>query len=299
MAIKKRRAGGVSGRVRRGWEVVTTSLALLTGVYLILTTIEPTRIVLERYVGKLDLQGLVALVAVMLEIATIAIYQHGRDVRELKALVTERERQDVTHSLTDVLAATGQPGIGRRARRLEVLGLTLNTTWPALATWLTSGERPHGWHVTLYGLDPDFVARSGELPAEWAGEARRSQERIRSFLTEEADELARRRITVELRAYACVPIVHGFRFGDGTVFLSYLQWTENGRIRPFEFYDRIGTDDRSPRAGHYRDLFDSWLHRAVTKQVRPAGSPDGQRQDARQHGHRGGGDDGVHRDQRD
>ncbi|MFJ8962294.1 hypothetical protein ACIRG5_23175 [Lentzea sp. NPDC102401] len=57
MAIKKRRArGGVSARVRRGWEVVTTSLALLTGVYLILLTVEPTRIVLERYVGKLDLQ---------------------------------------------------------------------------------------------------------------------------------------------------------------------------------------------------------------------------------------------------
>jgi hypothetical protein len=268
VAIKKRRAGGgISARVRRGWEVVTTSLALLTGVYLILLTIEPARIVLERYVGKLDLQGLVALVAVMLEIATIAIYQHGKDVRALKTLITERERRDVTHSITDVLSAVEQTGAGRRARQVEVLGLTLNTTWPALATWLTSQAQPHGWKVTLYCLDPDFIARSGELPAEWAGEARRSQKRIRSFIAEEADYLARHRISVELRAYACVPVVHGFRFGDGTVFLAYLQWTENGRIRPFEFYDRIGTDDRSPRAGHYRDLFDGWLHRADVKRV--------------------------------
>ncbi|WP_245822421.1 hypothetical protein [Lentzea waywayandensis] len=251
--------------------MVTTSLALLTGVYLILITIEPTRIVLERYVGKLDLQGLVALVAVMLEIATIAIYQHGKEVRALRALLTERERQDVTHSITDVLSATARTGTGRRARRVEVLGLTLNTTWPALATWLTSNAQPHGWQITLHCLDPDFVARSGELPAEWAGEARRSQQRIRSFLAEESDYLARHRISVEIRAYACVPVVHGFRFGDGTVFLSYLQWTENGRIRPFEFYDRIGADDHSPRAGHYRDLFDSWLHRAETKRVTAAG----------------------------
>jgi hypothetical protein len=268
VAIKRRRTGGgVSARVRRGWELVTTSLALLTGVYLILITIEPTRIVLERYVGKLDLQGLVALVAVMLEIATIAIYQHGKEVRALRALMTERERRDVTHSITDVLAATARTGTARRARRVEVLGLTLNTTWPALATWITSRDQPHGWQVTLHCLDPDFIARSGELPAEWASEARRSQQRIRSFLAEEADYLSRHRIRVDLRTYACVPVVHGFRFGDGTVFLSYLQWTENGRIRPFEFYDRIGNDDRSPRAGHYRDLFDSWLHRVGTKRV--------------------------------
>ncbi|WP_329790990.1 hypothetical protein V1227_03415 [Lentzea sp. DG1S-22] len=272
MAIKRRRVrGAISARVRRGWELVTTTLALLAGVYLVLTTIEPTRIVLERYVGKLDLQGLVALVAVMLEIATIAIYQHGRDVRALRALITERERRDVTHSLTDVLAVMGATGTGRRARQVEVLGLTLNTTWPALAAWLTSNDPPHGWKVTLHCLDPDFLARSGELPADWAAEARRSQHRIRSFLADEADDLARRKITVELKPYACVPVVHGFRFGDGTVFLSYLQWTENGRIRPFEFYDRIGTDDPSPRAARYRDLFDSWLHRVGTK---PPGQED-------------------------
>jgi hypothetical protein len=57
--------------------------------------------------------------------------------------------------------------------------------------------------------------------------------------------------------------VHGFRFGDGTVYLAYLQWTETGRIRPFEFYDRLSPDDRSPRTGHYRDLFDNWFTRAA------------------------------------
>ncbi|WP_433268085.1 hypothetical protein ACQPZF_03310 [Actinosynnema sp. CS-041913] len=257
----------MSTRIRHVWEAVTTALALLTGIYLILTTIEPTRVVLERYVGKLDQQGLVALVAVMLEVATIAVYQLGREVRSLRAAVTTRAGEDVTHSIADVLAAARWDAVGRRRRRVEVLGLTLNTTWPMLATWLTSHDRPTGWHLTLYCLDPAFVERSGELPAEWSGEARRSQERIRSFLDEEGDELRRRGITVELKAYACVPIAHGFRFGDGTVFLSYLQWTDNGRIRPFEFYDRVAPDDTSPRAGHYRDLYDSWLARAEAKVV--------------------------------
>ena len=259
----------MSARIRQIWEFVTTSVALLAGAYLILITIEPTRLVLERYVGKLDLSGLVALVGVMLEVTTIAVYQLGREVRGLRSRLAGVERDAVTHSLTDVLARLNHDAGGRRHRRLEVLGLTLNTTWPILAGWLTSHERPGGWHVTLLCLDPDFIAGSGELPAEWAEEARRSMARIRSFTEQEADDLRRRGITVELRAYACVPVVHGFRFGDGTVFASYLQWTDTGRIRPFEFYDRLSPDDTSPRTGHYRDLFDSWYTRAAETRVVP------------------------------
>jgi hypothetical protein len=265
----RRQRRPVSARIRQIWEFVTTSVALLAGAYLILITIEPTRLVLERYVGKLELSGLVALVGVMLEVTTIAVYQLGREVRGLRSRLAGVERDAVTHSLTDVLSRLDHDVGGRRHRRLEVLGLTLNTTWPILAGWLTSHERPAGWHVTLLCLDPDFITGSGELPAEWAEEARRSMVRIRSFVEQEADDLRRRGITVELRGYACVPVVHGFRFGDGTVFASYLQWTDTGRIRPFEFYDRLSPDDASPRTGHYRDLFDSWYTRAAKVRAIP------------------------------
>jgi hypothetical protein len=44
-----------------------------------------------------------------------------------------------------------------------------------------------------------------------------------------------------------VPIVHGFRFGDETVFFGYLQWNDVGRVRPFEFYDRVMPSDSSVR----------------------------------------------------
>ncbi len=268
--MKRRRGRPVSARIRQIWEFVATSVALLAGCYLILTTIEPTRLVLERYVGKLDLSGVVALVGVMLEVTTIAVYQLGREVRALRSRLAGVERDAVTHSLTEVLARLNHDAGGRRQRRIEVLGLTLNTTWPILAGWLTSHVRPVGWHVTLLCLDPDFITGSGELPAEWADEARRSMVRIRSFIEQEADDLRRRGITVELRAYACVPVVHGFRFGDGTVFASYLQWTDTGRIRPFEFYDRLSPDDAAPRTGHYRDLFDSWYTRAAQTRAVPA-----------------------------
>ncbi|MFE3177668.1 hypothetical protein ACFXPA_08525 [Amycolatopsis sp. NPDC059090] len=274
MRRKRRDRPQVSIRVRQIWEIVTTSVALLAGVYLILVTIEPTRLVIERYVGRLELSGLVALIGVMLEVTTIAVYQLGREVRGLRTRLAGVEREAVTHSLTEVLSSLENAATGRRQRRLEVLGLTLNTVWPVLATWLTSHDRPTGWRITLLCLDPDFIDRAGELPGEWAAEARRTTARIRSFLDQEAEDLHRRGIVVELKSYACVPVVHGFRFGDGTVFASYLQWTEGDRIRPFEFYDRLSPDDRSPRTAHYRDLFDSWFTRAATiRGVSDAGAP--------------------------
>jgi hypothetical protein len=259
---RRRRGSAVSTRVRQVWETVTTVLALVTGVYLILTTIDPTRAVLERYLGQLNMQGVVALVGIMLEVATIAVYQLGREVRTLRADLAERVAEEATYSADDILNKLRRESPGRRRRQVEILGLTLNTTWPMLVTWLTSHAKPTDWRITLYCLDPEFVERSGELPHHWAEEARRSMARIQSFLDDEAEDLRRRGLVIEVKPYACVPIVHGFGFGDGTVFLGYLQWTDTGRIRPFEFYDRIAPDDVSPRAEHYRDLFDSWLSRA-------------------------------------
>jgi hypothetical protein len=70
--------------------------------------------------------------------------------------------------------------------------------------WLTSTAKPTDWRITLYCLAPDFVAGSSELPVEWADEARRSLTRIHSFLTEEAEDLRRRKIAIEVnRTRAC------------------------------------------------------------------------------------------------
>ncbi|WP_157357283.1 hypothetical protein [Amycolatopsis nigrescens] len=260
---RKTERTALSTRVRRVWETVTTTLALLTAVYLILNTIEPTRLVLERYVMKLNEQALVAMVAIMLEVAIVAIYQLGRQVRSMRAELTRAEPQ-IYHDLAKVLDTLQVIATeGRRSERtVEILGLTLNTTWPLLAAWLTAREQPSHWRITLYCLDPAFVAGSGELPEHWAGEARRCQQRIRELLADEGEELRHRRVEVDLKSYACLPIVHGFRFGNGDLFISYLQWAETGGIRPFTFYERIPRADTSARANQYRDLFDNWLRRA-------------------------------------
>ncbi|RZQ60264.1 hypothetical protein [Amycolatopsis suaedae] len=254
----------LSGRVRRVWEVVTTGLALITAIYLVLSTIEPTRLILERYVLKLNVEVLTAIVAIMLEVAIIAVYQLGRQVRKLRTELAPRVHGQVVYDVSTVVEAVRRLGAdGRRGERtLEVLGLTLNTTWPQLAAWLTGHESPSRWRITLYCLDPEFAETCDELPGHWSTEAARSAHRVRALLEEEAGDLEQRRITVDLRTYDFVPVVHGFRLGNGEIFLAYLQWSESGRVRPFEFYERIAPEDTSERANRYRDLFDSWLARA-------------------------------------
>lgn len=263
---RKRQAGpNLAGRLGRAWEAVTTALALLTAIYLILNTIGATRTLLERYVVKLDGQLLAAIVAVMLEVVLIAIYQLGRQVRGVRDTVAAQTEDRIAYNVSEVLTTLDEIAERgrRRERSLDVLGLTLNTTWPQILAWLTSHDPPSHWRITLYYLDPDFLAECGELPADWAGESARSQERMREILLREAGEFAQRGIEVTLIPYACVPIVHGLRFGNGAMFLSYLQWSEAGKIRPFNFYERIPAGDTSVRASHYRDLLENWINRAA------------------------------------
>jgi hypothetical protein len=269
----RRRDRGVSFRARKAWEVVTTTLALITAIYLILNTIGPTRLLLERYVVKLNMEILAAFVAIMLEVAIISVYQLGREVRKLNSRIESASNNEIFTDIGSVIrhVQSRSHKLHRRDRRLEVLGLTLNTAWPQLITWLISSRTSH-WRIKLYCLDPDFLRSCAELPDHWADEAERSRGRINRTLQNEEHAIQEQQMQLSVEYYACVPIVHGFRCGNGDVYISYLQWSPSGAPRPFEFYELIPHDDNTERADYYRVLFDNWMERAGVKAV--ASSPE-------------------------
>lgn len=264
----RRRERGISFRTRRIWEIVTTTFALVTAVYLVLNTIGPTRALLEKYVVKLNVEVLAAFVAIMLEVAIIAIYQLGREVRRLTSRLEPdtgtRMFPDIGSVIRHIQAESSQ--LRRRDRSLEVLGLTLNTAWPQLVTWLISSGTTH-WRIRLHCLDPDFLRGCAELPDHWAEEVERIRGRIGRTLEQEKLAIQEQQIQFDVEYYACVPIVHGFRCGNGDIYISYLQWTSSGAPRPFEFYELVRHDDNTERAEYYRLLFDSWLERVTLKAV--------------------------------
>lgn len=114
---RDRESGTLSTRVRRIWEVVTTTLALLTAIYLVLNTIEPTRMVLERHVLKLNVEALTAIVAIMLEVAIVAVYQLGCQVRAMRAELGPRKDTQIVDDVGGVVAAVKR--LSRTGRRSE------------------------------------------------------------------------------------------------------------------------------------------------------------------------------------
>jgi hypothetical protein len=119
----------------------------------------------------------------------------------------------------------------------------------------------------MYSLSPAFAQDSPDLPTAWYEEAKRAQKKVLEDIQTESHALARNRISVTLRQYSCVPVIHGFRFADGDLFVSYIQWSDSGRVHPFSFYERIPPSDESLRAARYRALFNSWIKRVDAHSV--------------------------------
>lgn len=248
--------------LRKLWDVAVNVIAALMTVYLILISIEPSRHFLEKYVGDISIELIAAIVAIMFEIAIITLSQLSRQVKAARLAVEARAPRTAILDVGEVMTELRDRLKDRPSRRkIDVLGLTLNTTWPQIGPILSVEDLPTDCELNLYCLDSGFVVESKDLPDSWSGESARLQQRITEFLDHEAERLIGHRIKVNLKSYCCVPIIHGFRYGDGTLCISFLQWREDGMIRPFAFYERIDPADTSQRADCYRTLFESWIRR--------------------------------------
>lgn len=251
-----------SFNLRKIWDLTVNIVAATMTVYLILISVEPSRHFLERYIGEISIELIAAIVAIMFEIAIVTLTQLSRQVRAARLAVETRTPEAVMHDIGEVMTDMRYRLKDRVARRkVDILGLTLNTTWPQLAPLLNAEDLPSGCELNLYCLNSAFAVESNDLPNGWSDESARLQRRINAFATRDGERLAQNNISIHLRMYSCVPIVHGFRYGDGTLFISFLQWRADGVIQPFVFYECITPKDTSQRATNYRKLFDSWIKR--------------------------------------
>ncbi|SNS89002.1 hypothetical protein SAMN06893096_1107 [Geodermatophilus pulveris] len=160
-------------------------------------------------------------------------------------------------------------------RVLDVLGLTLYTAWPNVRAWLDDHTcLLDGWTIRMRMVDPDILA--GPLrhwfDPHWLDEVRGVLEDVRRYVVENEESLERRGVKLTITTYALVPVVHGFRTGGGTYFISFGRWDDKtGELgRPYQSYEYLPPDDHSPRTCQYKAIFDNWLRRA--DQVPPTSS---------------------------
>jgi len=158
-----------------------------------------------------------------------------------------------------------------RKQSLDVLGLTLQTTWHHICPWINQGVI-RNTKIRLFCLDPAYLRKHPEsISAEWADVAQTQIDSIRRYMVEGAREMHARSVTIELFLNHNFPAMHGFRLGSGELFISFSQWTGEPGARHLDyarqFYERFRANDRSERAEEYRSLFENWIDEGLTRSV--------------------------------
>ncbi|MFL6123750.1 hypothetical protein [Actinophytocola sp.] len=147
-------------------------------------------------------------------------------------------------------------------KQLDVLGMTLYTAWPSVRFLLNRPEL-NGWSVRLAALVHGERRLTPYVPKDWF---RDSRTHLNSILACGRQAPIRERgIKLEPFGYDFMPAVHGFRLGNGDLFISLLLWQTDGKLG-FEgySYEFIPAEDRSPTAETAREVWDTWFTRAVT-----------------------------------
>lgn len=179
--------------------------------------------------------------------------------RRVTPAITGRQHysdpKEMYNALIERAAETSNPD----HRHIDVLGLTLFSAWPELEFFL---ERPEvdRWTVKLATLSKDASAPRQWVPKAWPQESATTVTQVEEFRSRGGREHDH---TVEVFEYHFTPVVHGFRLGNGDVFLSTLRWRD-GLLGKHRFpYDYVPANDISPEADAARALFKNWFDRAV------------------------------------
>ncbi len=149
-------------------------------------------------------------------------------------------------------------------KSLDVLGLTLQSTWPVLAPWI---GRPAtcDWSVNFLIVDPESaLTLEPWLDHTCFSQAEMNCSAIVTYAIENESSLNKKRVSIQLYTYKNIPVVQGFRIGNGELFISIGHWTASGRLAHAQrnYYHFLATD-QTQQACAARALYDNWLRRAI------------------------------------
>lgn len=209
-----------------------------------------------------------ALTLTVLMVVIVSLYYEvkgvGRRIAQAEKAFTPAQRHfpdpmDVYPVLLDRIRSI------RRAedKRLDVIGMTLYTAWPTIRFWLARAEMS-GWTIRLAAAvhtaeTPNHAA--GLVPDDWFAE---SHANLSSIQAQRDGGIRARAIRLEPYGYDFMPVLHGFRLGNGDLFYSVLLWQDDGRIGRDDYsYEFVSCEDHSPSAQAVRGTFDSWFARCA------------------------------------
>jgi hypothetical protein len=211
--------------------------------------------------GWFDLNFLLPIVLFLI------LWQSVEIARRLEAV--ETGVRGVSGSIESVVLQHIESVKKPKHRTLDVLGLNLRYGWQAgPRRWIDDGQMD-GWTVHLCAYLPD--ASSPWVPRSWPAEAESNLKDVLAF--GRRHHLKKKSVTVTPYAYAHTPPVHGYRFGNGDIYMAHVSWDGDRLSGVRARYEFVPHADRSPHAVAMRSSFASWLVAAKACQYGSSPTP--------------------------
>jgi hypothetical protein len=262
-----KRSGAVDravARLERFVEAAQAWVAIAAGLVLLLLQVPGIQDVAED-AGLDDSRGLIIAVGVLLLTSILLELQRLR--RSVTPAITGRQHYSDPKEMYNALIEKASELKDPEQFRIDVLGLTLYSAWPELEFFL---ERPEvdRWTVRLATLSrKERIAARQWIPDTWPQESATTVAQVEDFRSRRGEE---HHHTIEIHEYDFAPAVHGFRLGNGDVFVSVLRWRDGAVLGKHRFpYDYVPAHDVSPEADAARRLFANWFERAVLDSKAP------------------------------
>lgn len=148
----------------------------------------------------------------------------------------------------------------KEEKTLDVLGLDLYTAWPSIGFFLHRPEL-RDWTIRMTAVARADSGVMELFPNSWVVEGRKNLQQV--YDSQNSEVITSQNIVLEPYGYDFVPVIHGFRLGNGALFYSMLMWGPDGKIsREIYSYEHLPANDRSSSAEWVRQIFDSWFERA-------------------------------------
>ncbi|HEY2717680.1 MAG TPA: hypothetical protein VGI73_15815 [Solirubrobacterales bacterium] len=250
------KAARAAGALERFVESGQVWVAVAAGTLLVLLQVPGV----EDVLTKLGLENNTQLRTAIGVVILVSILWELRQLKQrVTPAITGRQHYDDPKEMYNALIERAAAIKDPEQRRIDVLGLTLFSAWPELEFFL---ERPtvHNWTVRLATLSAAATAPRPWVPESWPNEAANIVTQIKGFRAAQGADQGH---SVEIFEYGFMPVVHGFRLGNGDVFVSILRWRDR-RLGKHRFpYDYVPANDISPEAETTRALFENWFTRAM------------------------------------
>lgn len=216
---------------------------------------------LEPVLEKLGLTGNQDLYAVVITLLLTTLLIEMQDLSGLVTRDLQGPRHLDTDAMYELLKARADEIKKQEDRHIDVIGLTLFSAWIHLRFWLYR-DGCTDWTIRFTTLAENTTRTFGLVPEDWPSESAGNRDEIRQYADRQSTKSRRHKLKVI--EYDFVPGVHGFRLGNGDVFVGSVRWEENGRLSKDFTYEFIPGNDDSYRANAHRELFDNWFTRAAS-----------------------------------